>query len=262
MNKKWLVSLLLAALVALLAACNNDEESSKESKEKEQAKQEESAQGGEQQELPEPDLEGIPDVVAEVNGEKIDKNEFTETYEPQFQQMAMQMQMTGQEVNQDEIKKQVAESLVGQELLIQEANNKGYEASEEEKQKSLEELAKMNQMESPDDFLAALKEQGMEEKEVMAQIEKQVKVDQLVAEEAGDTEPSEEEMKEMYEQMKAQQEKAASESEGKGEGAGEVPSYEEAKPQIEQQLKNQKEGEAVQKMVKDLREKGDVEVHI
>ncbi|WP_173917594.1 SurA N-terminal domain-containing protein [Halobacillus sp. Marseille-Q1614] len=254
MNKKWFLSLLLVAFVALLAACNSDSKSSEGNKEGEEAKQEESAQEGEQQKMPEPDLEGIPDVVAEVNGEEINKKEFTETYEPQFQQMAMQSQMSGQEVDQDQIKKQVAESLVGQELLVQEAEKQGYEATEEKTNKTLEDLAKQNQMESKDEFLSALKEQGMEEKEVMSQIEMQVKVDQLVAKEAGDTTPSEEEMKKMYDQMKSQQEKAG--------GEGEIPSYEEAKPGLEQQLKSQKEAEAVQKLVKQLREEGDVKVHI
>ncbi|WP_431801128.1 SurA N-terminal domain-containing protein [Halobacillus andaensis] len=259
LNKKWLLSLLLAAFVMFLAACNSDESAEGDEGGNEEEKQEEQESGegegeGEQAEMPEPDLEDVPDVVADVNGEEIGKEEFESTYEQQFQQMAMQSQMSGEEVDQDQLKEQTAESLVGQELLIQKAESEGYEASEDEVNQTLEDLAEQNQLESTDEFLSALEEQGMSEDEVMSQIETQVKVDQLIASEAGDTEPTEEELKEAYEQMKAQQEQMG--------GEGEMPSYEDAKPDLEEQVKTQKESEVTQTLVEELREDADVTVHL
>ncbi len=251
-NKKWLLSLVLVAFVALLAACGEDE-GAKEEKEAGQS-EEASQESGEKQKTPEPDLEGIPDVVAEVNGEEIKKKEFESTYKGQFQQAAMQSQMTGQELDQDQLKKQVADSLVGQELLMQEADKREFSASDEEVNNKLEELAKQQQVESADEFLKALEEQGMSEKEVKSQIQSQIKIDKLISEEAGDVQPSEKEMKEAYDKMKEQQEQMDSKQE--------VPSYEEAKPTIEQQLTRQKEGEATQKIVDNLREDADVTVNL
>ncbi|MFG6117698.1 MULTISPECIES: SurA N-terminal domain-containing protein [Thalassobacillus] len=260
MSKKWIMGLLFAALLAL-AACGNDEEAKKEGQDKDQKQEQKAEQGkeggeGEQAKMPEPDLKDTPEVVAEVNGEEIKKEEFESAYKQQFQQAALQAQMSGQELNQDQLKKQMVESLVGQELLIQEANNRGYEATQEEKDKILEDLAEQNQLGSKDEFMAALEEQGMSKEEIDSQLELQVKMDQLIAEEAGDLEPSEEELKQAYEQMKAQQEQMG------GEGQGEVPPYEEVKPQLEEQVKMQKEGEEAQKLMKSLREDADVKVHI
>ncbi|MGV2620646.1 UNVERIFIED_CONTAM: SurA N-terminal domain-containing protein [Halobacillus marinus] len=248
MNKKWLLALVLAAFVGLLAACGDNSESS-DDKDKEK-------QSSEQAEAPEPDLKNIPDVVAEVNGEKIEKKEFENTYKSQFQMAAMQAQMSGQELDQDQLKKSLAESMVGQELLIQEADNRELTASEEEINKRIDEIVEQQpQVKDKEDFMKQLKDNGgMDEKEVMSQLETQVKVDKLIAEEAGDTEPSEEEVKKAYDDMKKSQEDA--------ETKQEVPAYEDVKPQIQQSLKQQKESEATQKIVDDLREKAEVKVNI
>ncbi|WP_202804105.1 SurA N-terminal domain-containing protein [Crystallibacter crystallopoietes] len=211
-----------------------------------------------QQEMPKPDLNGIPDVVAEVNGTKITKEDFTTAYEAQFQQMAMQSQMMGQEVDQEKLKKQTAEGIVGTELLIQEAGNRGLEASQKETDKALDEIVKTNQLKSKDEFMAAMEKQGMDEAKVTEELKNQVMVEKLIAEEAGDTKPTDKELKAAYEEAKKQQEQMAQQG---GQGA-EMPSFEESKPQLEQQLKSQKEGEIVQALAKDLRAKADVKIHV
>ncbi|MFD1032235.1 SurA N-terminal domain-containing protein [Metaplanococcus flavidus] len=254
MPKKMLLSLLIGASVMVTAACSDtDENANEEGTPTEEQATEENGETAEQPEMPEPDLEGVPDLVAEVNGEEIDKEEFESAYTAQFQQMAMQAQMSGQEVDQTQLKGQIAESLVSQELLVQETENRNIEASEEEINETLTALAEQNGLTSSEEFLTALEEQGLSEEEVMGQVESQVKVDKLIAEEAGNTEVSEEEMQEFYDQMKAQQEEA---------GGGEMPAYEEVKPELEAQLAQQKESEAVQGLIAELREGADVTVHI
>src|SRR5699024_890920 len=112
--------LSLFMLVLLIAACGK-------------GKEEEQSSGEEvEMDLPEADLGGIPDTVAEINGEKITKEDFSLHFEQQFQQMAMQAQMTGEEVDQDLIKEQVAESMINQTLLTQEAEKRFGEVSDED----------------------------------------------------------------------------------------------------------------------------------
>ncbi|WP_041601471.1 SurA N-terminal domain-containing protein [Halobacillus halophilus] len=271
LNKKWLLSLSLALFIALLTACGNDEGSggdsnNEEAQQEESSENSESSQEGEgssqegenseQPQMPEPDLEGVPEVVATVNGEEIPKEEFTRTYESQFQQAAMQSQMSGQEVNQEQLKKQTAEGLVGQELLVQEANDRGLEATEEEVNERITEVVESNQgVESKEQFFSTIEEQqGMSEEEVRSQLQTQVKVDKLLAEENGDLEPTEEEIKQAYDDAKAQQEESGSEQQ--------LPSYEEAKPTLKQQLTQQKESQAYQALVEKLREDADVKVNL
>src|SRR5690625_7341800 len=52
---------------------------------------------GLEEDMPEADLEGIPDIVAEINGEEITKDDCESIYEQQFQQQAMQAQMSRSE---------------------------------------------------------------------------------------------------------------------------------------------------------------------
>ncbi|MFC4022411.1 SurA N-terminal domain-containing protein [Oceanobacillus longus] len=258
--KKWLLSLSIAVLAVVVVACSDEDDTAEDNNENAQTQEEsnsdseetpESEEGLEQPQMPEPDLEGVPDVVAEVNGVEIPREEFETNYTGQFQQAAMQSQMTGQEVDQDQLKKQLAESMIGLELLKQEADRTNIEATEEDIDQTLDELAKQNGLESKDEFLTALNEQGMGEEEVMSQLDLQVKVEKLIANEAGEIETTDEELEEIYDQFKAQQE------EMNGEDA-EVPSFEDMKPQLEQQVKGQQEAEAYQALVEKLREDADV----
>lgn len=261
--KKWLSSLIIIGSLLLLGACNGDEESTENTEEDTGASQEEAApesgaaaegETAEQPEMSEPDLEGVPDVVADVNGTEIEKAQFEEAYNAQFQQAAMMSQMSGEEVNQDDLKQQVADGLVSQELLLQEAGNRKIDVTEEDTNVVLDELVEQNSMESQDDLFAAFEEQGMAKDEVMSQVEMQVQVEQLIAEETGEVEPTDEELKEVYEQYTAQMEQQETEEE--------PPSFDEMKPQLTEQVIAQKEGEAAQTLVAELKESADVTVNL
>ncbi|UTR12791.1 SurA N-terminal domain-containing protein [Evansella sp. LMS18] len=271
MRKKWALSFALAATVAVSAACGNandgndqnnaGEDTNLNTNTQEEAPEENNdeiaLEEGEQPDMPEPDLEGVPDVVAEVNGEEITREEFEATYMGQFQQMAMMAQMSGEPIDQDELKEQVAENMIGTELLIQAAESGDYEASEEEMDETLEMIAQQSGMQA-DEFMAALEEQGMSEEEVMEQLELQVKIDQMIANEAGDVEVTEEELEAYYEDLVAQQEAMA----GDTEEEIELPEYEEIRDDLEQQLRAEKENEASQQLVERLRDEADVTVHL
>ncbi|MGW9551592.1 SurA N-terminal domain-containing protein [Citricoccus zhacaiensis] len=215
--------------------------------------------------MPEPDVENVPDVVATVNGEEITGEEFTAAYQAQFQQMAMQSQMSGQEMNQDEMKKQLAESLVGTELLVQDAAEQGHSANEEDVNAFLEETAKSSGLASVDELMATFEEQGYPEDQVRTDAQKQLMLDKSI-EEMDIPDPSDEELKELYDSSIAAQSEAQGGASAPAEGGEsaqpETPSFEELKPQLQEQVKSQKENEALTQKMEELREGADVEVKL
>ncbi|NDL57133.1 SurA N-terminal domain-containing protein [Phytoactinopolyspora mesophila] len=250
-NRKVLLGIGLAVALFGAAACGDSDDAG--NGETGEAVADEEVPG--QEDIPQPDIEGIPDIVATVNGQDILKEEFVTTYEAQFEQMAMQSQMSGEPVDEEQLKEQTAENMINSELLNQEAENRGVEVSESDLDETLEELATENGLGSADEFMAALNEQGMEEEEIMSQLETQVRLDSLITEEAGDIEPTEEELQELYDQAEAQQEEL-------GEEGSELPPFDEVKPQLEEQAKADKESEVVQALIGDLRENADVTVNL
>ncbi len=86
-------------------------------------------------------------------------------YETQYQQMMMQAQQGGRPVDEEGLKKQTAENLVSTKPLSQEADKRGIEATDDDVSTALDETAQASQM-SKDDFLAAMADQGMDEKKV------------------------------------------------------------------------------------------------
>lgn len=254
LTKKMLLSLLIGASVMVTAACGNTDDNTKEEETAEQEETtEDKGETAEQPEMPEPDLEDVPDVVAEVNGEEISKEEFETAYVQQFQQEAAQAQVSGQEVDQAELKERIAESLVSQRLLVQQTEESNIEATDEEVEETLTALAEQNGLASSEEFLTALEEQGLSEEEVMEQVASQVKVDKLIAEKSGDIEVSEEELQEFYDQMKEQQKEMDGE---------ELPPLEDIKSEVETQIMQQKENEAVQALLAELRESADVTINL
>jgi murein L,D-transpeptidase YcbB/YkuD len=200
------------------------------------------------------DLGNVPEVVATVNEEKISKDEFSRAYQSQFQQASMQAQQTGQPVDQDQLKTQVAESMVGTVLLSQEAERRGFDASATKVDKTLTDLAKQNGMKSDEQFLQALKKQGMSAEDVRSQVADQVKIDQLMAKEAGNTKPTQAELKKLYQQAKSQQQASGQQ--------GEMPPFKEVRSQLVEQAKTEKENKVGQELVTSLRKQGEVKINL
>src|SRR5699024_6181180 len=131
-------------------------------------------------EMPEPDLEGIPDVVAEIDGEEISGDEFSKNYEAQFQQLSMQSQMTGEEPDQEEIKQQALEMMINSELLVNEADEEGCTATDEDVDENVDTGAEENCRDSSDDLVEQIEEQGLDEERVREDIRKEVLMVQVM----------------------------------------------------------------------------------
>ncbi len=253
-RNRTVLGLSLAAATIALGACGGGDSSSEKTGAAEEPTSQESSEGTEG--ASEPDLEGIPDVVAEVNGEEVTKDEFVVLYQAQFQQAAMQAQAGGEKPDEDALKEQTADTLVDTTLLTQEADARGIEVTDEDLDAELTTLAKQNQMKDGDELIAALEKQGTTEDEARDQLESQVMIEELVADEAGTIEPTEQELRTIYAQAKKQQ--AAQ----KGGQKQEIPPYAEVRAQIVEQAKSDKMAEVAQTLVDDLREDADITINL
>lgn len=262
-NRRTVVGRRLAAAVligtmALVSGCSSSDDEPTDAPSSAAAAPEETAPDEttpSQAALAEPDLADVPDVVAEVNGTEISKEDFTTAYEAQFPQAAAQAQLTGQELDQDLLRSTVADNLVSTELLRQEAEERGIEVTDEGRAAAIDELLASSGLASEEELRAAFSEQGLDEAEFSSQLEDQVRLDALLADEAGDTTPTDEEIQEAYDAAVAQQEES-------GETATPIPPLEDVREQIEQQLVGAKTSEAAQALLVQLREDSDITVNL
>lgn len=259
-TNRWLLGLAMSVSVVALAACGNQGDEAKPKESSAAAEQSPGADSAQDQQGQQgkPNTKDIPKVVAEVNGEKILKDDFVPLFETQYQQMQMQAQQSGQPVDEKGLKKQTVENLVSTEVLVQEADKRKIDVSDKDIDKGLNESAKSGQM-SEKDFLKAMKDQGMDEENVRSELANQLKIEGLVEDEYGEFEVTGEEIGQAYEQAKSQQEQMAQQG---GQGQQEMPPIEDMRPQLKEQVKQQKSQEATQKFAKKLRKQADVTIHL
>lgn len=202
-----------------------------------------------------PSLDGIPDVVAEVNGEEVTRDEFVPIFEASFKAAESQAQMTGEEPDEDALRKQALVDLVDTELLAQEADARGIEVSDEDIDAELTDLAKQNGMESADALLEAVAEQGLDEEGARDQVETQVMVEQLVEDESGPIEPTDKELRALYAQAKQQQAQS-------GQEGQKFPAFAEVRDQLVDQAIAQESGQVAQTLLKDLKADADITLNL
>ena len=203
----------------------------------------------------EADVSDVPEVVATVNGTEITKDDFVQTYQSQYQQMAMQQQAGGQAPDEKQLKTQVAEQLVNNELLRQGAEDAGIKATDKDIDTTLDEIAKQSGLGSGDEVVSALEQQGISAEQVRQDAASQFAITTYIEQEADIAEPSDEELKAQYDAMVEQQSAA-------GGSAEEVPSFEEMKDQLAQQATMQQQNEAATEIAGTLRESGDVTINV
>ncbi|MGG0888775.1 SurA N-terminal domain-containing protein [Cytobacillus horneckiae] len=250
--KKLTLLFITGLMIVVLAACGGNEEG-KEAKTDDQPKAAEAEQQKQMEEM-EKKLEAQQvdekETVVVVN----DKEILGRDYNNVLSSIQMQMQTMGQDPTAKdvakEVKNQTIDSLVGQTLLLQEADKKGFKASEEEVKKQLEETKK--QFKSEKEFEEALKKSGIDLKTLEAQIADGIKFNKYVEKEIPAGDISEEEINKAYDQYAEQGKKAEQE----------VPKLEEVKPDIEQSLQQQKQQEKLAQHVEELKEKGKIDIKI
>lgn len=249
-------TLLTGLMAVVLVACGGNEEST-EAKNGDNAKTAETAQQKEQQKQMEEMQKKLEEqqidenkTVAIVNDEEI----LGSDYNTALASIQGQMQLMGQDPTSkqasEQAKKQSIDSLVGQTLLLQEANKNSYEVSKADINKQLDELKK--QFKTEKEFEAALKQSGVDIKTLETKIADDIKLKQYVEKEVPAGKITDEEIQQMYDQYAEQ---------GKSSGQ-EVPKLEKIKPQIEQSLHQQKQQEKLAQQIEKLKKKATIDIKI
>ncbi|MFW5686871.1 MAG: SurA N-terminal domain-containing protein, partial [Halanaerobium sp.] len=208
------------------------------------------------------------EVVATVNGEEISSQQLAQ--QANVNQILQQVSQVDQQLAQllssseaggevlEEFQKAKLDSLIDNVLLEQAAEESDITLSQEEKDEIYEEqkaqILEQNQMDE-EQFLSALEQQGFEDEDAYKKEfsnNPQIKINKLIEEEVlTEIDISEEEMQEAYDEN----EEAFAQS-------GEETSFEELKPQIEQMLRQQKQSEAINEYLEELREDAEIEKNI
>ncbi|WP_068672114.1 SurA N-terminal domain-containing protein [Oceanobacillus sp. Castelsardo] len=255
--KKIMFTLLTGIMVVTLVACGGNEES-KEAKNDSKAKTEETEQQQKEREKQMEEMQKKLEAqhvdktktVAIVNDNEILGSDYNSTLVSIQQQMLQMGQDPTSKETLEQMKEQTIDSLVGQTLLLQDADKKGYKVSEADIKKQLDEMKK--QFKTEKEFEDVLKESGMDMKTIETQIAANMKLEQYVEKEVPASEISDEEIQKMYNQLSEQ---------GKTTGQ-EVPKLEEVKPQIEQSLQQQKQQEKIVQQVEKLKKNADIDIKI
>jgi hypothetical protein len=250
--KKMMFTLVTGLMAVVLAACGGNEES-KVDENNDKAKTEETEQQQQMEEMQKKlEAQQIDDekTVAIINETKIigsDYNGILSSIQGQMQQMGQDP--TSKEAA-EQVKNQTIDTLVGQTLLLQEADKKSYKVSEADIKKRLDEVKK--QFKTEKEFESALKKSGMDMKTLETQIADGLKLNQYVEKEIPAGEITDEEIQKTYDQYAEQ---------GKTTGQ-EIPKLEEVKPQIEQSLQQQKQQEKLAQHVEELKKNAKIDIKI
>ncbi|WP_347860525.1 SurA N-terminal domain-containing protein [Salimicrobium sp. PL1-032A] len=226
MKKVIVIALFLTA--TLLAACSSDDSSNGGSDNSEQS-------GGSGNDST---------AAAVVNGEEISQDQFesnVKSVKQQYEQFGMDPSEQEEQINQTAI-----DQLIGTELVIQKANESDIEVSEDEVNKQFEQMK--TQYTENDQWDQFLEENGMTEEEVKQELKTSAKVQKYVDNNVDVPEVTDEEAKKQYDTMAGQQE--------------DIGDFEEMKDQIKQQLSSQKQSQAVNDHIKQLREEADITVNV
>lgn len=240
---KYAAAPLLLALA--LGACSDSEEAAP----KEETTKEETAASTEQPAEQESKLK-LPaekDVVVVVNDEKVLGNVYNSVAHQLESSLATQGKDTAEAENADLIKEQAITVIVGNKLILQDAEKKGYSAEDAAVEERLEELK--GQFEDEKAMNAALKENGYTLEDMESQLREQITYENYVAKEVKAAEVTDKEVQEAYD--------------GFAETAGEeAPAFEEMEPTIRQSLEQQNTQKAVYDRIEELKETAKIDVKI
>lgn len=253
--KKVSYTLIACLLSVGLAACSSND--AKQDKQNDSANSKETTQADqkEQQKQMEEmqkklDAQKIDDqkVVATVNKDKITGSE----YNSALSTIQGQLQQSGQDPTSKEgakaVKKQTIDALVGQELILQDAEKKGYKASDKQVDKQLKEEKK--QFKDNAQFEEALKKSGLTMDQLKSDIADSIKYSQYVDKEIKSASVSEKDVKAYYDQYADQMKKQK------------APDFKDVKSQIKKQLESQEKQKEVQKEIDQLKKAAKIDVSI
>ncbi|WP_100404202.1 SurA N-terminal domain-containing protein [Bacillus solitudinis] len=254
MKKKIGLGILIFGLSFALMACGDEPEAVEDETVPEEAPLTE--------ELPEEDSEAsldtedIPEVVATINGQDIEKELFISLLEREASMYAAQgMDLASEDGAEllDMIKQGVVDQLVNREILVQAAADQGIKASEEEIEAELNSQLEQYQFESVEQLEEALKAENLTLEEFREDLAVQVKVEKYMTEHVDEPEVTEEELRSTYDEMVASNPET---------DEAEIPTFEEYKGELETQLQSQKQQEQMMALIEELKANSEITIHI
>lgn len=244
MIKKMKFAFAPFLLLLTLGACSDNEETAPEESTDPETTEEaaaDTAPAESSMELPAQD-----EVVVVVNGDEILGN----VYNSVARQLETTLAAQGHEISEETnelVKEQAMSVLVGNKVILQDAEEKGYEADETKVEERLEELK--GQFETEEAMDKALAETGFTLDDMEGQLREQLVYEQYIAEEIQAGEVTDEEVTTAYDGFVESSEE-------------EAPAFEEMEPTIRKSLEEQKTQEAVFTRIEELKEKAAIEVKL
>ncbi|WP_100012189.1 SurA N-terminal domain-containing protein [Lentibacillus sediminis] len=232
--KKFLMLLLTAGLAMVLAACGN------ESSEEEAAPTEPAQQAQEPVEISEEEEVAEDTSVAAVNDTEITG----EKYNPVYLQVKTQLSQSGQDVSDlQQVRELTLNLLVEEELILQDAAEKGIEVTDEEVQSQLDLIKEQ----TGEELTAVLEQLRLTEEQFKAQLTDDLTTSKYMDSEF-EVEVTDEEVQEFYDQLQEQ-----------GSEVGELGQMEDL---IREQLTMNKTQQLLADRVVELKENADVKMLI
>ncbi|WP_404451098.1 SurA N-terminal domain-containing protein [Virgibacillus necropolis] len=236
--KKMIMLVLALSLATVLAACGDDSASDKNADKNNDKKSEETAQPAKKEvEITDKEKVDNDKVVTKINGQEIKGKKYNASYA----QTKMLMSQYGQDVSDlKNVKKQALNVIVQQELLKQDAKEKGIEVSEKEVQKEFETIKKNK----ADQLAAVLEKLHLTEASYKKQLAFEITLSKYMKQEIKATEVSDKEVQAYYDKLKEQ--------------SKDIPKLDEMKKQIKGQLEQQKQQKQLQAKIEKLKKNAEI----
>lgn len=237
--RKTIVYISVLVFAMVLAACGSSD------------KEEATKDDGEEIELQQPEIEEVEitddeivpdeDVVLEVEGQEITGDKYNRSY----QQTKVFFNNMGEDTDDlDYVQEKTLETIVYQTILMQDAADKGIEVSDDEFDKEFKEIKDEN-----DEALDVYMDQfQMTEDSYKEQLRYSMIYEKYINEEFPDIEISDEEIEEVYEEIK--------------EGREDVPDLKEVREELKYDLVDQRTQQLVTERMDKLVEKASIKEHI
>lgn len=223
------MSIMALGLSVVLVACGG----------KSEGQEDNDAQEIETVEFTEEETVSNDQVVATINGNEIKGEEYNLIYA----QTKVRLHQYRQDISDlDMLKEQTLNILIDQELLRQDAERAGIEVSAEEVEGQFDEAKEEI---SEEQFTAFLDQYRLTEEEFKNQLYFSIMHDKYLELEIPEAEISDEEVKEVYEELKEQNE--------------EFPDFEEVEERLKQELAMQQEQEELQDRINELRDEAEID---
>jgi hypothetical protein len=186
------------------------------------------------------------EVVAKVNGEEIIGSKYLMI----LQQVQMSMQQQGQDINDEAVAEiihnQTMENVIANQLILQDANKKGYKPKENQVQEQLDQI--IAQFESDEELDEVLKTNNLTMEQLEKQIYEDLTMQSYMEKEIEVPEISDEEIQQIYDQYAGQSEDS--------------PPLIEVESQIRASLEQQNAQEQMTVIVEGLKANSEIEIFI